>query len=104
MSGDLLNLPDDELTSAESERVGLSDAVIVRDVVRLVEVEHLRQQEFFNERSVLAGSMALRSFGSPRFTVFDADFSTSAAASGDPGDLLSKMTYRGIGLTSSPRT
>jgi hypothetical protein len=100
---DRLALPEDERTSAESERLGLDEVVIVRDVVRLVEVVHLQDQEFFSTHSVLAGSMALRTYGSPRFTVFDADFSTSASASGDPRELLDKMRYRGHRLDITPQ-
>jgi hypothetical protein len=63
---DLLELPDDERTEAEAQRLGLDEAVLVRDVVRLVEVQNLADRGFFNAKSVLAGSMALRCFGSPR--------------------------------------
>lgn len=53
--------------------------VLIRDVVRVVEVLNLKANQFFGPKSVLAGSMALRCFGSPRFTVYDADFSTTSA-------------------------
>ncbi len=53
--------------------------VLIRDLVRVVEVLNLKTKQFFGTKSVLAGSMALRCFGSPRFTVYDADFSTTSA-------------------------
>jgi hypothetical protein len=84
----VIQYPDDEAILDQARRHGLPPDVLVRDLVRMVEVLNLRDRSFFNKRSVLAGSMALRSFGSPRFTVFDADFSTSR----DTVDPETKMT------------
>jgi hypothetical protein len=75
---DVIRYPRDRALHAESEQKGIPEVVLVRDVVRIVEVLNLREQSFFGPKSVLAGSMALRCFGSPRFTVYDADFSTTS--------------------------
>lgn len=48
---------------------------VVRDVVRLVAIAHLREVGFLNEDCVLVGGMALRLRGSDRFTIFDTDSS-----------------------------
>jgi Nucleotidyl transferase AbiEii toxin, Type IV TA system len=97
--GDLLDLPDDDRTEAEAERLGLDEPVLIRDVVRLVEVKNLADRGFFNRKSVLAGSMALRCYGSPRFTVYDADFSTSSETVDPPDEMVDRLTYRGDRLS-----
>jgi hypothetical protein len=51
-------------------------ADVVRDVVRLAAVAHLRETDFLNRDLVLVGGMALRLRGSNRFTIFDTDSST----------------------------
>jgi hypothetical protein len=67
--------------------------VLIRDIVRIVEVLNLRAERFFNKHSVLSGSMALRCFGSPRFTVYDADFSTSAETVDPPASMTELLRY-----------
>jgi hypothetical protein len=74
----VIDYPEDDRLREQADEHGLQASVLIRDVVRVVELLNLRAREFFNKRSVLSGSMALRCFGSPRFTVYDADFSTSA--------------------------
>jgi hypothetical protein len=59
------------------------------------EVKNLADRDFFNRKSVLAGSMALRCFGSPRFTVYDADLSTSSDTV-DPPEAIERIT-RSVG-------
>lgn len=49
---------------------------VVRDVVRLAAVAHLRETNFLHRDLVLVGGMALRLRGSNRFTIFDTDSST----------------------------
>ena len=61
-----ISYPSDEQLREAAVRTGIPAPVLLRDVVRMVEVANLREQGFFDERSVLAGSMALRNFGSPR--------------------------------------
>ncbi len=51
-------------------------ADVVRDVVRLAAVAHLRETDFLHRDLVLVGGMALRLRGSNRFTIFDTDSST----------------------------
>lgn len=72
----MIEYPDDNAVRAAGRETGIPGLVIVRDLVRVVEVLNLKRHGFFGPRSVLSGSMALRCFGSPRFTVYDADFST----------------------------
>lgn len=74
----MIDYPTDRPIVEQAEKLALDETVLVRDLVRVVEVLNLKQEGFFNKESVLAGSMALRCFESPRFTVYDADFSTSS--------------------------
>ena len=90
----MIDYPSDRETLGEAKTQGLPPEVLVRDIVRLVEVLNLKQQGFFSKRSVLAGSMGLRSYGSPRFTVYDADFSTSSEVVDPPTAMKEKLTYR----------
>jgi hypothetical protein len=75
----MINYPGDRAIQAEAKEHGLGNVIVVRDLARIVEVLNLDEQDFFSADSVVAGSMALRCFNSPRFTIFDADFSTSQA-------------------------
>jgi hypothetical protein len=76
----VIDYPDDDAIEKEAERHGIPDPVLIRDLVRIVEVINLAAQSFFGAKSVLSGSMALRCFNSPRFTVYDADFATAVEA------------------------
>jgi len=78
----VIRYPDDQATEAEADRHGIPNFVLVRDLVRIVEVLNLARQDFFGTQSVLAGSMALRCFNTPRFTVYDADFATTVEPNG----------------------
>jgi len=89
----LINYPDDRATEAQADEHDIPVPVLVRDLVRVVEVLNLKRKGFFAPRSVLAGSMALRCFNTPRFTVYDADFSTSAAHASVPGGVKKLLTY-----------
>lgn len=80
----------------------LQAPVLIRDVVRVVELLNLRAKRFFNKRSVLSGSMALRCFGSPRFTVYDADLSTSAATVDPPASMTELLRYSDENLDIIP--
>jgi hypothetical protein len=75
---------------------------LVRDIVRVVEVLNLDAKRFFQKDSVLAGSMALRCFGCPRFTVYDADFSTSAQAVDPPESVSELLRYSDENLDILP--
>lgn len=74
----MINYPSDADIHRQAQDKAIPAPVLIRDVVRVVEVLNLKAKQFFGPQSVLAGSMALRCFGSPRFTVYDADFSTTS--------------------------
>lgn len=98
----VIEYPEDaDLLRAERE-TDVPAGVLVRDIVRIVEVMNLLRKGFFNKRSVLAGSMALRSYGSPRFTVFDADFSTSRATVNPETRMTELLRYEDDDLTITP--
>jgi hypothetical protein len=98
----MINYPEDGKLSEVAAAHGLPLDVLVRDLVRVVEVCNLIEKGFFNKRSVLAGSMALRSFGSPRFTVYDADFSTSKDTVHPPTQLTKLLSYEDEELIIAP--
>lgn len=89
----MIEYPDDRDTQAQAAEHGIPEPVLVRDLVRLVEVLNLQRQGFFSEESVLSGSMALRCFKSPRFTVYDADFATTAAAKRGRTEMREMLGY-----------
>ena len=89
----MIDYPEDERLREQAKQHDLQAPVLIRDIVRVVEVLNLRAQRFFNKRSVLSGSMALRCFGSPRFTVYDADFSTSAETVDPPVSITDMLRY-----------
>ena len=89
----MIDYPEDQQLREQASRHDLQAPVLIRDIVRVVEVLNLRAQRFFNKRSVLSGSMALRCFGSPRFTVYDADFSTSAETVDPPASMTDMLRY-----------
>jgi hypothetical protein len=90
----VISYPPDRSISEQATAQDLPEAVLVRDLVRVVEVLNLKEQGFFGKDSVLAGSMGLRCFGSPRFTVYDADFATSSEAVNPPTEMKKKLAYR----------
>jgi hypothetical protein len=98
----VINYPEDDGLRAQSSRHDLQMPVLIRDVVRVVEVLNLRAKQFFNKKSVLSGSMALRCFGSPRFTVYDADFSTSAETVDSPASMTDMLRYSDDNLDIIP--
>lgn len=98
----MINYPTDQDLLKVAAEHDIPPEVLVRDIVRVVEVINLERKGFFNERSVLAGSMALRSFGSPRFTVFDADFSTSKDTVNPETQMTDLLHYEDEDLTITP--
>ena len=96
----MIEYPDDRRSREVVQKHDLTNAVLVRDIVRVVEVLNLKTKDFFSKRSVLSGSMALRCFGSPRFTVFDADFSTTRPESND--DVVKQFRYQDDELSITP--
>jgi len=98
----MIDYPDDDELRAQSREHDLALPVLVRDIVRVVEVLNLGAKRFFKKDSVLAGSMALRCFGSPRFTVYDADFSTSAQAVDPPESVSALLRYSDENLDILP--
>jgi hypothetical protein len=93
MSDDIEYPADDQLSDAAQE-TGIPIDVLIRDTVRLVEIRNLLTRGFFAPDSVLAGSMALRGFGSPRFTITDADFSTSTERATPDASLADLFRYQ----------
>lgn len=98
----MIDYPADEALLEAAGQADIPPEVLVRDLVRVVEVMNLSAKGFFNRRSVLAGSMALRSFGSPRFTVFDADFSTSKDTINPETRMTELLRYEDDDLTITP--
>lgn len=98
----MIDYPQDERLREQAKQHDLQAPVLIRDIVRVVEVLNLRAERFFNKRSVLSGSMALRCFGSPRFTVYDADFSTSAATVDPPASMTELLRYSDENLDIVP--
>ncbi len=98
----MIDYPEDERLREQAKQHDLQAPVLIRDIVRVVEVLNLRAQRFFNRRSVLSGSMALRCFGSPRFTVYDADFSTSAQTVDPPASMTELLRYSDENLDIIP--
>ncbi len=99
----MIDYPNDRNIAAAASRHGIPEPVLVRDLVRVVEVLNLKSQDFFSKRSVLAGSMALRCFDSPRFTVYDADFSTSSDTVNPATAMKAKLAYADDELEDHPR-
>lgn len=98
----MIDYPDDRGIAIEAGRHDIPEPVLVRDLVRVVEVLNLKAKDFFSKRSVLAGSMALRCFDSPRFTVYDTDFSTSSQTVSPATAMKDKLAYRDEDLEISP--
>jgi hypothetical protein len=98
----VIGYPDDQVTEAEAIRHGIPDFVLIRDLVRIVEVLNLAKQDFFGTQSVLAGSMALRCFNTPRFTVYDADFATTVAAKRSRQEMRDMLRYADDDLEIAP--
>lgn len=66
---------------------------VVRDVVRLAAVAHLREANFLHRDLVLVGGMALRLRGSNRFTIFDTDSSTRTPPTKED-ELTAALTFQ----------
>lgn len=98
----MIRYPEDQATEAEADRHGIPYFVLVRDLVRIVEVLNLERQGFFGTQCVLAGSMALRCFNTPRFTVYDADFATTVAAKRGRGEMRDMLRYVDDDLEITP--
>jgi hypothetical protein len=60
----VIDYPDDRDVLAQARALGIPAPVLIRDIVRIVEVLNLRKENFFGPRGVLAGSMGLRVYGS----------------------------------------
>lgn len=98
----MINYPSDKDVLAQARALDIPAPVLIRDIVRIVEILNLREKGFFGARSVLAGSMALRSYGSPRFTVYDADFSTTSEQVEPPTAMKDLLAYEDDELTITP--
>lgn len=98
----MISYPDDVAIEGEAKRHRLSEEILVRDLARIVEVLNLTSRGFLNKRSVLAGSMALRTAGSPRFTVYDADFSIGSTVSPGPEVIREALHYEDDELEIRP--
>jgi hypothetical protein len=99
----LIRFPDSDLLARLAGRLGLPVAVIVRDLARYVEILNLRDKGFFDPKhSVLGGGMAMRTYGSQRVTVYDADLATTTLTSRDHLQDLLAYEDRDIEITPSP--
>jgi len=98
----VIRYPADQATEAEADRHGIPYPVLIRDLVRIVEVLNLERQGFFGPQSVLAGSLALRCFNTPRFTVYDADFATTVEAKRGRSEMHDMLRYVDDDLEITP--
>lgn len=99
----MIRFPDSDLLARLAPRLGLPVAVIVRDLARYVEILNLRDKDFFDPKhSVLGGGMAMRTYGSQRVTVYDADLATTTLTSRDHLHDLLAYEDRDIEITPAP--
>ena len=98
----MIEYPDDGAAEKEAAKHGIPEPVLIRDLVRIVEVMNLAKQDFFGTKSVLSGSMALRCFHSPRFTVYDADFATAVEAQRRRTEMRDMLRYADDDLEITP--
>jgi hypothetical protein len=68
--------PSRDEIDAFAQQWGLNPEWVVKDVVRLAAIHHMLEQHFLNDDCVLTGGMALRCWGSTRFTIKDTDTSS----------------------------
>lgn len=61
----VIDYPSDRPIAAQAKAHDLPEPVLVRDLVRVVEVLNLKQQDFFHEKSVLAGRQGAARFEEP---------------------------------------
>jgi hypothetical protein len=80
---------------------GIEREEIVRDIVRLVSVADMVHRDILNDDWVLAGGMAMRLRGSPRFTRLDTD---SSKRGGLPtaSELMNALRFDSDDLTITP--
>lgn len=74
----MIRFPKTERLVERARELRVPIPVVVRDLARTVEILNLRDRGFFDARNVLAGGMAMRTFGSQRLTIYDADLSARA--------------------------
>jgi len=98
----VITYPDDEAVQREATDKGIEAPILIRDLVRIVELLNLRSQDFFDKNNVLGGSMALRSLGSPRFTVYDADFSLATEKKERTHEIKDQLAYEDADLVITP--
>lgn len=98
----MIHFPSLELIEDRSSRLRIPLAVVVRDIARLVEILNLNEKGFFDARSVLAGGMAMRTYGSQRVTIYDADLATRTVTT--PSQITNLLSYASaeIELTPAP--
>jgi hypothetical protein len=101
----VIRFPDTDRLVERAGRLRVPVPVVVRDLARIVEILNLREQGFFGARSVLAGGMAMRTFGSQRLTIYDADLSARAVVAPtqltlplEDGDRRFKVDMAGYGV------
>lgn len=87
----MIRFPKTEVIEARARALQVPLPVIVRDLARIVEILNLREQGFFDKDTVLAGGMAMRTYGSQRLTIYDADLSTRAVTA--PSQIEGLLTY-----------
>ncbi len=60
----MIRFPSLDVIEERSNKLRIPLPVVVRDIARLVEILNLKEKGFFDARSVLAGGMAMRTYGS----------------------------------------
>jgi hypothetical protein len=83
-------LPDD--VARYSRQLHVPAEAIVRDIARLVTIAQMVHDGELNDDLVLAGGMALRLRGSPRFTMSDTDTSRRIPEAPDRDHLAQALT------------
>jgi nucleotidyltransferase AbiEii toxin of type IV toxin-antitoxin system len=80
---------------------GIEREEIVRDIVRLVSVADMVHRDILNEDWVLAGGIAMRLRGSPRFTRLDTD-SSKRGELPTASELMNALRFDSDDLTITP--
>lgn len=91
---------DDRIRRVVDENPRLTIDLVVRDIVRIKFLFHLLEQSLLNDATVVTGGMAMRCYGSRRFTVYDTDTSTSLEL--DRSMIAQAMTYEDDDVRITP--
>lgn len=98
----MIRFPSLDVIEERSNKLRIPLPVVVRDIARLVEIPNLKEKGFFDARSVLAGGMAMRTYGSQRLTIYDADLATRTVTMPSQTTKLLSYASTEIELTPAP--